>query len=286
MNVLTRREFLGLGMLAALRVSVRDVGAPLTLRIVLVLPPGDALSGALLGASESARAGALFGQHIVTMTRSLSDAAKEDAPVLIGGSSYEQAVALEKIADERGRVFFNVSARSDELRGGRCSPMMFHVAPSEAMIGKAKLTAGATTAGPISIELWSATLERYGASQLNDRYRARFGRSMTSAAWAGWVAVKIAWETSLRARSVDSSALLRTLDGDAIQFDGHKGTPLSFRSWDHQLRQPLYAVERVANRERVVQELPDVARNTARSMLDELDEFGDDRSKSSCSFKR
>jgi ABC transporter substrate binding protein (PQQ-dependent alcohol dehydrogenase system) len=148
------------------------------------------------------------------------------------------------------------------------------------MIAKARMLANAS--GPISIELWSSTLERYGAAQLNDRYRARFGRSMSSAAWAGWVAVKIAWEASLRARSVESNALLRVLESDATQFDGHKGTPLSFRRWDHQLRQPLYATERGANHERVVADLPDVGRNNARPMRDELDEFGFKSGETSC----
>jgi hypothetical protein len=31
------------------------------------------------------------------------------------------------------------------------------------------------------------------------------------------------------------------LERETTRFDGHKGQPLSFRRWDHQLRQPLYA---------------------------------------------
>jgi hypothetical protein len=280
MNVLTRREFLALGIVAAVRPSAVAGRAPLTLRISLVLPPGDALSGAQLGASESARAGELFGQRIDIVNRSLTDAGRDDSPLLIGGLSTAEAVALSNVAEQRNRLFFNVGAQSDALRGSQCSARTFHVSASDAMIATARTLAGAS--GPISIELWSSTLERYGAAQLNDRYGARFGRSMTSAAWAGWVAVKIAWEASLRARSVESNALLRILDNDTTQFDGHKGTPLSFRTWDHQLRQPLYAVERDASHERVAAELPDVGRNNAPPMRDELDEFGFKSGETSC----
>jgi ABC transporter substrate binding protein (PQQ-dependent alcohol dehydrogenase system) len=147
---------------------------------------------------------------------------------------------------------------------------MYHVAPSASMITAAKSTAG-TLPPQATIELWHGSLERYGGSQLNDRFRARFKRPMTSDAWAGWVAVKIGWETSLRAQSVDSKRLFAVLDNEATQFDGHKGVPLSFRSWDHQLRQPLYAVDG----ENVVAELPNVGRNADQSMREQLDHFGD-----------
>ena len=40
--------------------------------------------------------------------------------------------------------------------------------------------------------LWDASLERFGATQLNDRYRRRFGVGMDGPAWAGWFAAKLA----------------------------------------------------------------------------------------------
>jgi hypothetical protein len=280
MNVLTRREFLAIGTLVALRPSAVAGQVPPVLRISLVLPPGDALSGAQLGAAESARAGELFGQRIETVNQSLTEASRNESAILIGGTSDDEAVELSRAAEQRNGLFFNVGAQSDALRGSQCSSRTFHVAASDAMIAKATTMAHASA--PVSVQLWSPTLERYGAVQLNDRYRARFGRAMTSAAWAGWVAVKIAWEASLRARSVESNALLRVLETDSTQFDGHKGTPLSFRVWDHQLRQPLYAVERGATGERVVAELPDVGRSSERSMRDELDELGVKSGESPC----
>lgn len=87
---------------------------------------------------------------------------------------------------------------------------------------------------------WDPSLQRFGADTLNQRYRARFGRPMTSNAWTAWMAIKILWESSLRTRSSESGAIVRYLARDTTQFDGHKGRPLSFRAWDRQLRQPLY----------------------------------------------
>jgi ABC transporter substrate binding protein (PQQ-dependent alcohol dehydrogenase system) len=159
---------------------------------------------------------------------------------------------------------------------------MFHVAPSDAMISSARAAVESSLPQSFSIELWHRSLERYGGSQLNDRYRARFNRAMSSPAWAGWVAVKIAWEASLRARSTDPAALVDLLEKDATQFDGHKGTPLSFRAWDHQLRQPLYAVSRNPPGERVVAELPDVGKVGTGSMRDQLDRFGNTAASGRC----
>jgi hypothetical protein len=56
------------------------------------------------------------------------------------------------------------------------------------------------------------------------------------------MAVKVLWESSLRARSGTAGKLTDYLNRDTTQFDGHKGMPLSFRSWDRQLRQPLYVI--------------------------------------------
>jgi ABC transporter substrate binding protein (PQQ-dependent alcohol dehydrogenase system) len=88
---------------------------------------------------------------------------------------------------------------------------------------------------------WDASLTRFGADTLNERFRRRFGADMTSAAWSAWFAVKVLWESSLRMKSAARAPLADYLTRDTTRFDGHKGQPLSFRPWDHQLRQPLYA---------------------------------------------
>jgi ABC transporter substrate binding protein (PQQ-dependent alcohol dehydrogenase system) len=154
---------------------------------------------------------------------------------------------------------------------------MYHIAASDAMITGAKAS-DRQLPQKATVELWHSSLERYGAAQLNDRFTARFSRPMTSLAWAAWMAVKVAWETSLRAQSVEPARLLAELRKAEIQFDGHKGAPLSFRTWDNQLRQPLYAVVPDGAKGRVVAEFPDVGRNNQESLRQQLDRFGAGRS--------
>lgn len=119
-----------------------------------------------------------------------------------------------------------------------------------------RIAASHDGAAGATVELWHASLERFGAGQLNDRFRARFRKPMDSAAWAGWFAVKVVWEASQRARVVAGDAIASFLERDTTAFDGHKGVPLSFRRWDHQLRQPLYVVDSPASRTAVVTTVP------------------------------
>jgi len=84
---------------------------------------------------------------------------------------------------------------------------------------------------------WQSDLQRFGAGELNERFRRQAGRPMTADAWCGWVAMKAIAEASLHARSTapgDVADALRVL-----RFDGHKGEPLYF---DDRLRlvQPVY----------------------------------------------
>jgi hypothetical protein len=88
---------------------------------------------------------------------------------------------------------------------------------------------------------WHPTLERFGAGQVNDRYRAATGRGMSAAAWRAWFAMKVLSETAMRAR--DPARIAERLRNPATQFDGHKGTALRFDERGV-LRQPLYRVTR------------------------------------------
>jgi ABC-type branched-subunit amino acid transport system substrate-binding protein len=106
---------------------------------------------------------------------------------------------------------------------------------------------------------------------------------MTSGAWAAWLAIKILWESALRQKSGDGSAIAEYLTRDSTQFDGHKGQPLSFRAWDHQLRQPLYVVSADAADGRRIKEVPE---SSDGSLRDALDRLGSGRATSVCTFAR
>ncbi|HEX2780408.1 MAG TPA: hypothetical protein VHM30_12970 [Gemmatimonadaceae bacterium] len=102
--------------------------------------------------------------------------------------------------------------------------------------------------------LWHLSLERFGADQLNDRFRRRFSAEMDSDAWAAWAAVKIAAEACLRARARGASPRAVLADSNAA-FDAHKGMPLRFDPRSRRLVQPLY-VESTAAGATTIREIP------------------------------
>jgi hypothetical protein len=239
----------------ALRIGFVNEGAPHARRL-----------GFDLGVAEARRSAQLFGGTITVteLPRSRApDAARLD--VIVGGTTRDQCIALAAEASRIGAIFMNVGCADDALRGNQCRRRMFHVAPSDAMLRDAVAMSGA--AGTATA--WDSTLEKFGADTLNGRFRSATGAAMTSEAWLAWVAPKIAWEASLRVRDVGGPALTEYLERDSTQFDGHKGRPLGFRAWNHQLRQPLYVVVR-GDRSTVIEEPATREGEPSRAALDRL----------------
>ena len=245
--------------------------------------------GVLLGHGEALRAASLFSKGTLGLV-SLSEhgvptrasgiataLAQKGAQVILAALNDDDTrIAAEECHNARV-ILMNCGARSDKLRRELCSPYVFHVEASEAMYSDAQ-----KLAPDADIELWSPSLEKYGASQLNDRFKAAEGAPMTPGSWAGWFAIKIIWESLLRANASDPQSLAYYMSSDAAQYDGHKGAPLSFRKWDRQLRQPLYAVDKTKRGPQSIRDIPDTARSQmpARELLDTI---GDDASKTRCS---
>jgi ABC transporter substrate binding protein (PQQ-dependent alcohol dehydrogenase system) len=89
---------------------------------------------------------------------------------------------------------------------------------------------------------WHWSWERQGAPQLNGRFEKHVGHTgqrMGAADWAAWMAVKSVVEALQRTGSTDFRKLSDYLRSQDITLDGFKGSRLSFRPWDNQLRQPL-----------------------------------------------
>jgi ABC-type branched-subunit amino acid transport system substrate-binding protein len=276
----SRREFLHLAGSAALLLAARDprlrlVSAAEPLRIGIAGAAEGAARGATMGVEEAARTGEMLGRAVEARSGGVEAAERlvreERVAALVGGADEASAREIGALADRSGVPFVNVGAAADALRGAECRRNVFHVEASQAMYTAALAARGEGAADAARAVLWHPALERFGAAQLNDRFRARFGVGMDGAAWAGWMAVKVLWEASLRARSVEPAALRAYLERPATQFDGHKGWPLSFRPWDHQLRQPLYLAS--PDGARVRGEVPRAAGEggaTARELLDRL----------------
>lgn len=236
--------------------------------------------GVELGAAEANATATLFGGSVLLFQESAEGTAESAAKKLLSerkvqvliGSSPSDADALSRFAEKNGLIFLNTASRSSVLRVA-CRRYTFHVEASDSMYAGAVRRSAPRTD---SAFLWASSLEKYGASQINERFRARYRLPMDGSAWAGWVAVKIAAEAALRARSTRSAALVTYLEAPSTSFDGHKGWPLNFRPSDHQLRQPLYvAVRPSENPSTGFREIPPLsalsaAGANASNLLDQL----------------
>lgn len=286
---LTRRHFLeilagALVVPGAVRGRARRAE---TLRIGLLAPvmapagsaAASVVRGARMGAEEAERSAALFGGHVELVVDTGVERLLRDArpAVLLGGADEAECAHLVERTRREDVLFVNVGCTSDALREA-CALHAFHVAPSERMRRDALAMAG--TAAGAAATSWHPSLEAFGAGQLNDRFRARYGDAMDAHAWEAWMAVKIVAEAALRTGSVRPVALGAHLVQPATRFDGHKGRPLSFRAWDHQLRQPLYVVP--ASGARPV-EVPERAPGTR--VAEQLDRLGTPEDAGACRWE-
>jgi ABC transporter substrate binding protein (PQQ-dependent alcohol dehydrogenase system) len=87
-------------------------------------------------------------------------------------------------------------------------------------------------------EAWQTSWERYGAPQLSRRFKKIANRPMAGVDWAAWIATKAIIGVALK---VPDARLHRSaLRGTDLVLDGFKGARVSFRTWDQQLRQPVF----------------------------------------------
>jgi ABC-type branched-subunit amino acid transport system substrate-binding protein len=134
---------------------------------------------------------------------------------------------------------------------------------------------------------WYHGLERFSARELNRRFFRRFEKPAEGFAWTNWAAVKLVIEGVLRSASTEATTLIHYLEG-APPFDGHKGRALTFREWNHQLRQPLYVLkareDKPDNRWDLLQligAMPPAA-GPGTSAVEGLDSLGEPKAESSC----
>lgn len=93
---------------------------------------------------------------------------------------------------------------------------------------------------------WHFALERYGAPQLNERYRLLQAdkplgpqAAMTDAEFAAWSAVKLISNSINTSQKGAALNLASLLNDPSSQVDLYKGTRGSIRQWNNQLRQPI-----------------------------------------------
>lgn len=90
--------------------------------------------------------------------------------------------------------------------------------------------------------LWEPTLDAYGGRELNARAAGRWGAPLDPAGWAAYQATRLAFDAARYANDTEGGAMAAYLSTKGTVLDVHKGIGVSFRPWDHQLRQSLYLV--------------------------------------------
>lgn len=93
------------------------------------------------------------------------------------------------------------------------------------------------------VALWETTLQANGGDVFNENFLMRFGQPTDPTAWAVYHAIKILFESIDTIGTLNGSELVAHLENPSTVFEVSKGTGVSFRAWDHQLRQPLYVIE-------------------------------------------
>lgn len=122
---------------------------------------------------------------------------------------------------------------------------------------------------------WSRVVEQWGASQLQSRFGKGAGRAMLAEDYAAWAAVRTIGEAVTRTTSADPAALWDFILSPEFALAGFKGRPLSFRTWNGQMRQPIPLVTERA----LVAQAPLPGFLHERT---ELDTLGTDAPESSC----
>ena len=87
---------------------------------------------------------------------------------------------------------------------------------------------------------WHPQWERNGGPQLSRRFQKMAHRPMQGYDWAAWAAVKAVAAVLVDDPKAAIPEQLKRLRSGTVYLDGFKGPRLSFRSWDGQLRQPVF----------------------------------------------
>jgi hypothetical protein len=220
--MIARREFLATLPALLIAPGLLKRREPPAVRIALVYAPeyANAARAAEMSANEVRRAATLLKREFEFTAISTEG----------GGPNDSNWTALIVAAPDG---FISVETTTVNIGSAGCGPNTFTLLPASELIRGKRYA------------LWHASLERFGASQLNDRFKAAH-ITIDDQAWLGWFAVKLLWEAGVRGK-----------DPRALSYDGHKGMALRFNP-SGILMQPLYVLS--ADGTAVVEEIrPDAA---------------------------
>lgn len=124
---------------------------------------------------------------------------------------------------------------------------------------------------------WHRAHESWGGVQLQRRFEELADRWMTPRDFGAWLAVRSLGEAAARTGSVERDTVLDYMLGEEFELAGYLGLPVSYRTWNHQLRQPIL----ITGPRMVASVSPQEGYLHPRTPLDSL---GADEGESSCRF--
>lgn len=138
-----------------------------------------------------------------------------------------------------------------------------------------RLVAG--TAGLVASS-WHPASEQWGGIQMQSRFLRTTGRRMLSKDMSAWTAVRAVGEASTRTNGDDPKKISDYIRSDDFSVAAFKGQKLTFRKWNHQLRQPIL----LGDTKSVVSTSP---QEGYLHQISELDTLGVDQPETKCVLK-
>jgi ABC transporter substrate binding protein (PQQ-dependent alcohol dehydrogenase system) len=90
---------------------------------------------------------------------------------------------------------------------------------------------------------WDAAQDQWGAVQMQNRFLKLNSRRMTALDMQAWTAARMIGEAASRTNSGDPKPVFDFLKGPDFSVAAFKGTRLTLRDWNLQLRQPILLVD-------------------------------------------
>ncbi|MDH2382352.1 ABC transporter substrate-binding protein [Bradyrhizobium sp. CER78] len=125
---------------------------------------------------------------------------------------------------------------------------------------------------------WDAAHDQWGAVQIQNRFVKLNMRRMTALDMQSWTAARMIGEATSRTNSGDPKKVIAFLKGKDFSIAAFKGTRLTLRDWNLQLRQPIL----LADGRMVVSVSP---QEGFLHQVSELDTLGVDRPETKCKLQ-
>jgi ABC transporter substrate binding protein (PQQ-dependent alcohol dehydrogenase system) len=89
---------------------------------------------------------------------------------------------------------------------------------------------------------WHRAYEQYAGTQLQNSFEEEADRIMTERDYAAWLGARVFGEAATRTQKTDIGSLRDFIASKDFKVAGFKGQQLTFRPWNHQLRQPVLII--------------------------------------------